>query len=694
MMKKKKMTQPDVIDFSASEEPTVGVPQAAHKLPVHAFSSKQPSSILPQSVINIHALATKASISQQASPSSETTNQSNLRNGHSLPKVRKFMKLPLSHWAWIEAEQFLRTGRAELQDLGFFREYKADLQEIYDLNKAQEDLDNGLGFDLDESTTRKQTRPSAAKGKAPAKSKDKDGPPQALSIVGNANRALSASALPKAAPKTKVEAVPPSATISQTAKGGPSQPSLPKSPVPITSEVSLKPASQPPKKARKPQTPVLVAPKHQQRQPQTEKPRIERPRNEQPPIEPPRAEAPRIDSPTPEPPPRPQFGGKSLSLSYYAAIQARQLEEENDDDLGPDDENESGAVDTDNERGREASPITEGDELRFSYHVIRKQWYDGEVEANATSIGVGSERGYESKVAAINAAFAESKRTLNGLGWDFRTGVCRFGPTDDENIPWGWHGDFHDGFIRIRIERRFHAAGCGTRPDSKSGWLPARVWRIRKEVWMRTRKETAPPVSSPRKHAEDKDSNSDDGLDEQFEDKEESEDIDTTSAEEDGNVNEDGDAEPDRVYEDGDVNNDTKRGDKTYNSDGTHNDEKHPATVGTGIADTGIANTTDDITNDDHYDFIPQVCEQPKGSYTMLDHANRDASRMFMDGCFDKESKKIDDVNGRKQVEKWYKEVKKQKLLMDMETVVDMDKGKRKVRYWVEEDRIMGPKNA
>jgi hypothetical protein len=673
---RKKMTQPDVIDFSASEEPTVEVPQAAHKPPVHAVLSKQPSSTLPQSAINIHAPTTKASTSQQASPSSETTNQSNLRNGQSLPKVRKFMKLPLSHWAWIEAEQFLRTGCAELQDLGFFREYKADLQEIYDLNKAQEDLDNGLGFEVDEPSTRKQRRPSVAKGKAPAKSKAKDGLPEALPAIGNASRAPSASALPKAAPKSKVEAVP-SARTCQAPKGGPSQPSLPKSLVPTTSEASLKPASQTPKKTQKPQTPVLVAPKRQQQQPQTEKPRIERPRNEQPP----RAEALRIDSPTPELPPRPQFGGKSLSPSYYAAIQARQLEEENDDDLGPDDENEIGAVDTHYERGREASPITEGDELRFSYHVIRKQWYDGEVEANATSVGVGSERGYDSKVAAINAAFAESKRTLNGLAWDFRTGVCRFGPTDDEDIPWEWHGDMHHGFIRIRIKRRFHAAGCGTRPDSKSGFLPSKVWRIMKEVWTRARKETAPPVSSPRKHAEDRDSNSNDSLDELFEDKEESEDTDMTNAEEDGNVNEDGDAEPDRVNEDGDADNDTKCGDKT------HNDEKHPATV-----DTGIADTTEDITNDDHYDLTPQVCEQPKGSYTMLDHANRNASRMFMDECFDKESKKIDDVNGRKEVEKWYEEVKEQKLPMDMEDVVD--KGERKVRYWVEEDWIMGPKNA
>lgn len=747
---REKKAQPDVIDFDVSEEPTVGVPQAVHESLAHASSSKDHSSASLGSAVNNQRSFTKANTPEQTIPSASSADPSNSRNGQSLPKVKKFLKLPLSHWAWVVAEQFLRTGRAEAQDFNFLREYRKDLQDIYNLNKAQEDLDNGVELEMDEPTTKKQRRPSAGKVKASTKAKAVDSVSQAPSIGRGGSQVLPVPAEPKAAPKPKIKTAP-----------TPRRPQAhSRSPVPPGNETAAKPPPVPPRRSRQPQTSALVAPKRQQQKPRIEPPHIEKPRIEkprtnppqikQPRIEPPRAEVPRVDSLTPEPPPRPRFGGKGLprpqfggkGLStpewkkYNAEVQKRQQEEPESDELEVVGEDEDEEVATESERGREASPITKEDELHYSYHVWRKQWRAEDFESDADWVHVGPQ--HLTRDAAINAAYAESKVLRHGMIWDAMNGACSFGLCADRGIAWIWKGDMHNGHIRVKVQQILHAAGSGTLPASKSGWLPSIIWRIKKEVWLRTKKVTAlPPVAAldQRDEEGDRDENavdeSEDGpdnpvedgetggssgmanvehdvkvhevedgdssLDELFEDKDEGEIICMTDAGEHSSENRDDNAEPDRKMS---CKEDAGASAKIDGSGKKHNsDEGHTIDESGGIDENAATTNAKDATNDDedddedHYDLIPQVCEQPENTYTTLDYANRMAMARIIDEFFGGQgSRKIDDVNGRREIEKWYEEAKVQELALDVEEIVE--KGTRKVRYWVEEVRLLGPKNA
>ena len=326
----------------------------------------------------------------------------------------------------------------------------------------------------------------------------------------------------------------------------------------------------------------------------------------------------------------PKFGGKQLNPQMMQYLVESRDQADSDD--------ETVEQQHDEYCSREPSPITERDELHYQYAVKRKQWMQGEYESNAKWFTVQNPV-YYSREDAIAAASAETMILRDGIAWNPITGRRSTTNTDLDGI-WDWYGELSRCFIRIKVDQVLHSPGDGVLPKSKKFHLPQNGYWINKEVWKRTQKVSLVTALIEKYPS-------------------------PLSADDDDNDHEDSDLdslppEHDEVAE---------------------TSEERPAET--------------EAENEDDFDLELIHTEVLRRHYTVLDQANKDAGQALLDEAHPPDSQRMDDVQARSkrsmEIADWRKATAAERRCIDIEAVVK--DGTEKVRYWVEEVEVVGPKN-
>ena len=300
---------------------------------------------------------------------------------------------------------------------------------------------------------------------------------------------------------------------------------------------------------------------------------------------------------------------------------------------------------------REASPITEHDELHYQYRVMRKQWTKREVESEANWFDVG-DKVYYNRTHAILDAEKETTRLRYGIAFHPIYGSFRLDQGDEnDDVTWDWSASMQNCFLRIKVERTLLPRGGGVRPENKQNWLPGTMWIVKKTTMTRHRRELSPSLISSSHTARSGDTeNCDDRRDELDEE------LFGSMEELDMDENE-----------------------VMHNEKAAHD-------------------ATDDAQYELEYLHEEDQCDDHGYGvvYTLLDLANRAAADWLLLEQYDPTSQRIDVAKPREEQRsknrRWLDDMKNQGKCFDASAVTAG--GRETVRYWVKRVAVKGPKNA